>query len=211
MTLQDKYKVLIDTIQQARGRDHPELTAKYVKTFQTYVPQNQYPKILDIGVGEGPQEVKQLREAGYDVYSINIQLGRTMGDDKSVIGDMNDQQFAPNSFDGAYSTQVIEHGYIPWLTFMETWVTLRPAGRLYFNVPHHNAHQTIMHPTLLSLNRWKTVLTQIGFEIIVGKETDIVDGELIFEFVAQKQIPENKAVATALEKLTEMRVKNDCV
>jgi len=211
VTIKDKYQVLIDTIQQFSGEQHPKLTNKYIKTFQTYLPVDKYPKILDIGVGEGPQEVEQLRASGYDVCSINVQRWRVEDDSKSIVGDMNDQRFAPGSFDGAYSTQVMEHGYIPWLGLMETWITLRPEGRIYFNVPHCNTHETVMHPTMFSLSRWKTVLNQIGFKNIMGKETDIWSGELIFEFVAEKQTSENKDILTALEKLTEIRINNECI
>jgi len=204
--IQTKYNILIDTIQQYSGEQHPKLTNKYIKTFQTYLPVDKYPKILDIGVGEGPQEVEQLRASGYDVYSINVQQWRSENDPKSVIGDFNDQRFVPNSFDGAYSTQVIEHGYIPWLGLMETWITLRPEGRLYFNVPHNNSHETIMHPSMFSIIRWKTILNQIGFKNIVGTETDIFAGERIFEFVAEKQVPANNFMVEALRRLTELRV-----
>ena len=105
MTLIDKYNIIMER-QQTSGEQHADLTTKYIKTFREYVPPEKYPLILDIGVGEGPQELDQLKEAGYDVYSINIQEWRAK-QKHSYVMDMNDQRFPPSMFDGAYSTQVI--------------------------------------------------------------------------------------------------------
>lgn len=205
VTLQQKYEILLDTIQQFSGNQHPELTRRYITTFKQHLPPDKYPRILDIGLGEGPQELQQLRDAGYDVYGVNIQEWRA-DDDRSIVGDMNDQHVPPGSFDGAYSTQVFEHGYIPWLCCMETWISLRHGGRLYFNVPHCNTHQTVMHPSLMSLGRWQQILRQTGYNIILAREYDIHAGNLIFEIIAEKSKPENNSIKQAYKRLEKIRV-----
>jgi SAM-dependent methyltransferase len=204
MPLQEKYNVLLSVAQQISDEQHPELTRMYVDTFKKYVPAGKNLKVLDLGVGEGPQEVQQLRDAGYDVYAINIQQWRA-NDPKSVVGDMNDQSFAEETFDGAYSTQIFEHNYIPWLGLMETWISLKKGGKLYFNVPRCDIHQDVTHPTMLSLDQWKRIIQQTGYKIILAHEFNIVKDEPIHEFVVEKNTPESACMKQMLKKLGELR------
>jgi 2-polyprenyl-3-methyl-5-hydroxy-6-metoxy-1,4-benzoquinol methylase len=199
----DKWDVLLKSVQQAFTRENLDFAAEYVKMLKAFAPPAEHRRLLDIGVGEGPKEVEMLEAAGYSVTGITVQPWMLIGSPVKLM-DMHDQEFRPDSFDAAYSTQVFEHSYAPWLLAMETWVTLRPSGKLFLSLPLPGQHVSVHHPSQLGKEEWKYLLEQAGFRIHSSR-TEYIISEPVIIVLAEKSEPPDPHVKAALDGLRRIR------
>lgn len=199
----DKWKVLLESVQQAFTRENLDFAAEYVRMLKAFAPPGTFPRLLDIGMGEGPKEVAMLETAGYSVTGITVQPWMLVGSAVKLM-DMHDQEFRPESFDVAYSAQVFEHSYSPWLLAMETWVTLRPAGRLFLSLPPPGQHVSVHHPSQFGAEEWGYLLGQAGFRVLSSESVFIIS-EPVLIVTAEKSEPPDPHVKAALDGLTRIR------
>lgn len=198
-----KWDVLIKSVQQAFTRENLDFAAEYVRMLKTFAPPGGFPILLDIGMGEGPKEVAMLEKEGYYVTGITVQPWMLVRDGVFEM-DMHDQRFVPGSYDAAYSTQVFEHSYAPWLLAMETWVTLRTSGRLFLSLPLPGQHVSVHHPSQFDPESWKYVLEQAGFRVLSSK-IEFIISEPVIIVMAEKSEPPDPHVKAALDGLTRIR------
>lgn len=155
----EKWRILLD-MQRVHGECHPTLAKKYIEVFSQVVSSRTHPRLLEVGLGEGPREREMLQKLGYDVTAITVRSWQ-----HATQMDMHDLTFAPESFDVIYGCQVYEHSYAPWLALMESWIVLRPHGILFANMPLPTQNDVSTHPTMLTLEQWKRIYTYCGFNV----------------------------------------------
>lgn len=188
------------------GLPHLEFTKEYMALLETFAPSAKYKRLLDIGCGEGPDEINMLAQKGYEVTGISVVPWMAEKDYRIKEMDMIDMQFSPNSFDVGYSCQVMEHIYAPWLACLEIWITLRNAGIFFMVVPIPPLYQVVTHPNLLTQEQWGFILRHTGFNIIRSEIKDIIKRPMIV-IVAQKDKPEEPLIQQAIDKLTRIRIE----
>lgn len=102
-----------------------------------------YPKILDIGCGEG-KEAYILERLGYKVVGItqgaqNLKYAKDNypGIDIRVM-DMHDLEFPTQSFNAIYIHHAFEHSTAPFILLVEMYCTLSdvPPGLIWVGLPH---------------------------------------------------------------------------
>lgn len=201
--IKKKWQVLLDELQQefcSANLDHAEELAKM---FIEYAPPSEFPRILDIGVGEGCSEIDVFEAKGYSVHGISI-IPWMNESTRITIMDMHDQKFPPGSFDAAFSTQVFEHSYSPWLLLMETWITLKKGGCLFVSLPYYGTHVSVHHPSDLPFVEWAYAMEQVGFYILHNEDRTIF-GERCTIIIAEKSKPPTRKMKKALGELEKLR------
>jgi len=198
----DKWNILLDTLQQEFVRENIDFVDGYIKLLKKVAPPSEFPRLLDIGVGEGPKEVARLRSEGYRVTGITIQPWMLATD--ILLMDMHDQTFAPESFDVAYATQVFEHSYAPWLALMETWVTLKSKGILFISVPPAGDWPSVHHPSQFDVEAWRYMFNQTGFSVVLAGGAEL-GNETCVIIAGEKSEPPDPHVFDALKRLRGMR------
>jgi SAM-dependent methyltransferase len=164
-------------IQQLFGEPHLQFTKEYILLLEQFAPSDSYKRLLDIGCGEGPEEINLLAQ----------------------------MQFQPESFDAGYSCAVMEHCYAPWLSCLEIWITLRDSGIFFMLIPIPTMYRVVTHPNLLSQDQWGFILQHTGFRVTHNEVHTILNTPLIV-IVAQKDKPKEKIVQQVLDKLTKIRL-----
>lgn len=198
-----KWQVLLDELQQEFCQANLDHAEELAKMFVEHIPPSEFPRVLDIGVGEGCSEIDVLEAKGYSVQGISI-VPWMDESTRITIMDMHDQKFPPGSFDAAFSTQVFEHSYSPWLLLMETWVTLRNGGRLFVSLPRYGTHLSVHHPSDLPFGEWAYAMEQVGFNILHSENIEILK-EKCTVIVAEKGKPPTKKMRKALMELEKLR------
>lgn len=187
--MEKKYQLLLK-LQQSFQRANLDLLVEYVKVLKFYCPPTLYPRLLDLGCGEGPDEVTYLEKQGYKVTGITIQSWMC-SKPNILLMDFNNLSFPPSSFHVIFSSNVLEHSYCIWLSLLEAYTVLMENGIFFLIVPPHGT-LTKGHPSLLPLKAWKELFPLIGFEVLVGEETIAQSTDKaaqIYLFVLKKSIP----------------------
>lgn len=202
-----KWESLLD-LQQIFYASHLEFTKEYITLLKNFAPAGKYKELLDIGCGEGPEEIVMLSKEGYDVTGITIIPWMIKGNPQIKLMDMHDMQFLPNSFDAIYSAQVMEHSYAPWLACLEIWVTLRIGGIFFMVVPVPKVYRVVTHPNLLTQEQWNFILHHTGFKIIHNEVKMILKQPLIV-IAAQKVELKGEVMPRVLNELTKIRAEKN--
>jgi SAM-dependent methyltransferase len=192
-------------IQQLFGEPHLQFTKEYILLLEQFAPSDSYKRLLDIGCGEGPEEINLLAQKGYEVTGISVIPWMAEKNPLIKIMDMLDMQFQPGSFDAGYSCAVMEHCYAPWLSCLEIWITLRDSGIFFMLIPIPTMYRVVTHPNLLSQDQWGFILQHTGFRVTHNEVHTILNTPLIV-IVAQKDKPKEKIVQQVLDKLTKIRL-----
>jgi len=193
-------------ITQLFGAAHLEFAKEYIALFETFAPASKYKKLLDVGCGEGPEEIGMLSDKGYDVTGITVIPWMLKNNPKIKLMDMQDMQFPPNSFDALYSCAVMEHVYIPWLACLELWITLRNNGIFFMIVPIPTMYKVVTHPSLLSQEQWAFILQHVGFKMLHNEVHKFRRYVPMIVIVAQKDKPKATCIQKVIDKLTKIRV-----
>ena len=199
-----KWQVLLDELQQEFCQANLNHTEELAKMFVEHAPPSKFPRVLDIGVGEGCSEIDVLEARGYSVHGISI-IPWMDESTRITIMDMHDQKFPLGSFDAAFSTQVFEHSYSPWLLLMETWVTIRKEGRLFISLPYYGTHVSVHHPSDLPFVEWAYAIEQVGFDILYNEDKSILREKCTI-IVAEKGKPPTMKMRKALGELEKLRI-----
>jgi SAM-dependent methyltransferase len=178
----DKWEMYMFALQ-----GHPTIckahhTVDTMKFICDLIPPSEFPKMLNIGAGEG-LETKILKDLGYDVTGIirgkpNLEFAtRNYPDIKFVDTDMHDLPFSCDSFDAIYMNQVFEHAFAPFIFLLELYCVLKEGGRMWLGLPGFReidditAHKDINlinhhHPNILCINLFGQYFRKTGFEFI---------------------------------------------
>lgn len=161
-----------------RGYEHSDIEDTsdagclyYINEFTSNAPVSEYPKILDIGAGDGG-ETYVLKNRGYNVTGItigedNVTKAKEQYNIDLINTDMNCLNFPINSFDGIMMIQAFEHFLSPFIACIEMWRVLRVGGLCYIDVPSPSdlpmwnlGHTNLLHPDQL-----KNMFSMCGFEV----------------------------------------------
>jgi SAM-dependent methyltransferase len=144
----------------------------YVNEFCYNVPLSQYPKILDIGAGNGG-ETRLLTDKGYSVIGItmgidNVKMAKELYDIDLLNTDMNHLDFEINSFDAVMMIQTFEHFLSSFIATIELWRVLRINGLCYLDVPCPLDKEmwNINHTNLLYADQLINMFSMCGFELV---------------------------------------------
>lgn len=180
----EKWNLYINTLQ-----GHPSVcqsghTKESMKFITEYIPPDKFPKLLNIGAGEG-LETDILRQLDYDVIGLihgNINLVYANNNfplTKYIQSDMHDLPFPSNSFDAIYTNHTFEHSFAPFIQLLEMYSILRENGRVWIAMPEFKEYNdpTIgdpnklnhHHPNIICYNLLKQMFESTGFKIIYCK------------------------------------------
>ena len=143
----------------------------YVEEFCNNVPVKQYPKVLDIGAGNGG-ETKLLIDKGYNVTGItlgidNVKMAKELYNIDILNIDMNRLDFSINSFDAVMMIQTFEHFLSPFIACIELWRVLKINGLCYLDVPCPKdlPMWSINHTNLLYADQIINMFSMCGFNL----------------------------------------------
>src|SRR3989475_1298038 len=114
------------------------------KNFALRLLQNAVPtgsKILDVGCGAGVFTV-ELIQHGYDVWGIDLSeamikyVCETSGIQRFRVGDIENLEFADNTFDAVTCLGVIEYLDRDEAALREIWRVLKPGGKAVISTPN---------------------------------------------------------------------------
>lgn len=183
----EKWDMYMDTLQ-----GHPSVcqtghTPESIKSTIEYIPPDKFPRLLDIGVGEG-YETKLLRDLGYDVIGIimgqiNLEFAYEHYPDITFVeDDMHDLPFPSESFDAVYMNHTFEHSYAPFIFLLELYCVLKLHGRVLIIIPSfkeitdptigNEGRLSHHHPNVLCYNLFKQMFESAGFKIIRSTKID---------------------------------------
>lgn len=177
-----KWQMYLDTLQGHPSVCSSSHTVEKMKFIVDFIPPKVFPKMLDIGAGEG-LETKVLADLGYDVVGIirgkvNIEFAKTHFPEITFVEcDMHDLPFPSNSFDSAYLNQVFEHAYAPFIMLLELYCVLREGGRVWVAMPHFKEKNdpsanpdinliTHHHPNIICENLLSQMFEKTGFKVL---------------------------------------------
>jgi SAM-dependent methyltransferase len=129
-----------------------ELYAHLVR--QQLTPEAQ---VLDIGCGRGGL-VEQLHHPLDQVVGIDpdwLSLREHRLNLTSAVTLSDDLPFAPNTFDVAFASWVLEHLARPFHTFQSIARVLKPGGAFVFITPNGRHPLALLNKTLGRLGRWQ--------------------------------------------------------
>jgi len=172
----------IDT--DGRGYEHSDIINTtdagclyYINEFTSNAPVSEYPKILDIGAGDGG-ETYILKNRGYDVIGItigqdNVTKAKEQYNIDLINTDMNCLNFPINSFDGIMMIQAFEHFLSPFIACIEMWRVLRVGGLCYIDVPSPSdlPMWNLGHTNLLYPDQLINIFSMCGFEVYKNLST----------------------------------------
>lgn len=202
-----KWDSLLD-IQRVFYAPHLDFTREYIALLKRFASASKYKRLLDVGCGEGPEEIGMLTKEGYDVIGITLLPWMVEKNPRIKLMDVHDMSFLPNSFDAIYSCQVMEHVYAPWLACLEIWITLRIGGIFFMVVPTPEAYRVVTHPNLLTQEQWSFILHHTGFKVIHNEVEMILKRPLIV-IAAQKVELKGGVMLGIHNKLRKIRIGNE--
>jgi len=217
----DKWQMYIDILQ-----GHPSVCKSFhtidsMKFITKLIPPSEFPKMLDIGVGEG-LETKILKDLGYNVIGVikgevNLNFARKNYPGIEFIEcDMHDLPFPSETFNAIYTNHVFEHSYAPFIFLLEMYCVLKPKGRIWIGLPEFKekndptANPDINlvnhhHPNILCSNLYSLYFQKSGFKIV---NQGSVKGNSYFDnaFLLEKQPLEfvHSDVQTVIKKRKEL-------
>lgn len=200
-----KWDSLMD-IARLFGAPHLKFTEEYIALLERFAPASRYKRLLDLGCGEGPEEINLLAQKGYEVTGISVIPWMAEKNPRVKVMDMHDMQFLPGSFDACYSCAVMEHVYAPWLACLEIGITLCDSGIFFMVVPVPTMYRVVTHPNLLSQEQWAFILQHTGFKVDHNEVHTILTIPLIV-IVAQKAKPKALIMQKVIDKLTKIRLE----
>jgi len=158
-----------------------------LKFIKNHIPLEFFPKMLNIGAGEG-LETKILHDLGYDVTGlingkINLEYAQhNFPYINFVEADMHDLPFPSELFDCIYTNHTFEHAYSPYIFLLEMYCILKTHGRLWIAMPNFKELTDLTfedsnkishhHPNILCYNILKQIFESTGFRIIYCKPID---------------------------------------
>lgn len=182
---QEKWNMYINTLQGHPSVCSSSHTIDGMKFITEYIPPKQFPKMLNIGAGEG-LETKILSQLGYNVIGIirgktNLDYAyKNYPDILYVDYDMHDLPFPSNMFNAIYLNQTFEHSYAPFIFLLEMYCVLKEKGRIWIampefkelNDPTKGESNTLNHhhPNIICYNLLKQMFESTGFKIIYSKQ-----------------------------------------
>lgn len=104
--------------------------------FDTYLPQGQGKRIMDLGAQDVNGSLRQVAPAGSDYVGVDFEVAKGVD---VVLDDPYFLPFADESFDVCVSSSCFEHSEFFWLVFNEILRVLKPQGLFYLNAPS-NGH-----------------------------------------------------------------------
>jgi len=152
---------------------------QYVKACVDNIPPKEFPKMLDLGAGDGT-ETSLLIEYGYDVTGLTLGIDNVTEAMKKynislLEHDMHFLAFPPKFFDAAIYIQAFEH-YLSWYVGLgELYFVLRPGARVYVDYPNpdEESMRTIWHTNLQYPQQVRWSFEYWGFqEIKYNTEND---------------------------------------
>lgn len=173
----------VDT--NGRGYEHSDIINTtdagclyYINEFTSNIPVSEYPKVLDIGAGDGG-ETYVLKERGYDITGItigedNVTKAKEQYNIDLINTDMNCLNFPINSFDGIMMIQAFEHFLSPFIACIEMWRVLRVGGLCYIDVPSPSdlPMWCLGHTNLLYSDQLENMFSMCGFEVYKNLSTE---------------------------------------
>lgn len=179
---EEKWRIYIDTLQ-----GHPSMcqsshaSAEDMKFIYEYIPLDKFPRMLNIGAGEG-LETKILYDLGYNVIGLingktNLEYAYNHFTNMTYVEcDMHDLPFQSESFDSIYMVHTFEHLFAPYIFLLEAYCILKNYGRIWISMPSFkeiddptiedvnriNYH----HPNMVCHNILKQMFESTGFKII---------------------------------------------
>lgn len=184
---QEKWSLYINTLQGHPSVCHSTHTIESMKFITEYIPPKQFPKMLNIGAGEG-LETKILSQLGYNVTGIirgetNLDFAhKNYPDILYVDCDMHDLPFPSESFDAIYINHTFEHAFAPFIFLLEMYSVLKTKGRIWITMPEFKelTDPTITesnklyhhHPNMLCYNLLKQMFESTGFKTLYSKKID---------------------------------------
>lgn len=214
----EKWRMYVDTLQ-----DHPTICKSFhspdkMKFITSIIPPEKYPKMLNIGAGEG-LETRVLKDLGYDVTGIvrgeiNLEYAhKNYPDIHFIEADMHDLPFLNESFDAVYMNQTFEHSYAPFIFLLELYSILKPSGRIWTAMPEFKEidDPTIgepnklshHHPNTLCYNLLKQLFESTGFKIIQNtsiKNNPYFDNPYLLEKIPIEKLHDNVKKALKYRK-----------
>jgi len=187
----EKWNMYIDTLQGHPSVCQSNHTLESMKFIKEHLPPDKFPRLLNIGAGEG-LETKILHDLGYNVVGMirgmpNLKFAYEHYPDITFVdGDMHDLPFPSESFDAVYMNHTFEHSYTPFIFLLELYCILRQNGRIWISGPEFKEinDPTIgevnrlyhHHPNTLCYNLLKQMFESTGFKIIYNKKIDNIPG-----------------------------------
>ena len=165
-----------------RGIDHPDEAAveRYVRRCLEFMPPEDYPRLLDVGAGDG-YETKRLMDVGYEV------VGITLGEDNVRTAlerygvhlnaiDMHNLPFPEGYFDCAVVCHTLEHALAPHMVVGELRWVLRDGGRVYVVVPDPTRPEmkTVWHLSLMTREQVVDLFRYWGFRLVWSEGYEFV-------------------------------------
>lgn len=185
---ENKWKMYLDTLQGHPSVCSSSHNVESMEFIKEYIPPKQFPKLLNIGAGEG-LETYVLSQLGYDVTGIihgDINLEYAIKNYlknpyiKFIKCDMHDLPFSSNIYDAVYMNQTFEHAYAPYIFLIELYSILKEKGRIWtampefkeLNDPTRGESNTLNHhhPNIICYNLLKQMFESTGFKIIYLKQ-----------------------------------------
>jgi len=181
----EKWDMYIETLQGHPSVCSSSHTIESMEFIKEYLPPDKFPKMLNIGAGEG-LETKILNDLGYN--AVGVIRGQTNWDfakknfpDVSFVDcDMHDLPFRSDSFDAMYLNQTFEHAFAPFFLLLEMYCVLRAGGRAWIAMPEFKevndptAHKDINligyhHPNIICWNLMGQFFKKTGFKVLYKK------------------------------------------
>lgn len=126
-------------------------------------------KVLDIGCGSMPYKGSLLASNRIDAY-VGLEIVNSLpygGAIPDALWDGIRMPFENESFDSAFSTEVLEHVPDPKIMLLEVFRVLKPGGSYFFTVPFlwplHEVPNDAYRYTPFSIER---IMTAAGFEVV---------------------------------------------
>lgn len=225
--ISEKWQMYIDTLQGHPSVCRSTHTSESMKFITKLIPPEKYPKILNIGAGEG-LETYILKELGYDATGIirgvtNLEYAyENFPNINYVDCDMHDLPFPNETFDAIYMNQTFEHSYAPFIFLLEMYSVLKPHGRVWTAMPHFKEidDPTIgepnklshHHPNTLCYNLLKQLFESTGFQMLqfeLIQNNSYFDNPYLLEKLPIKSVHDNvKTVLVKRKKLFGMVSRN---
>lgn len=119
-------------------------TTESMRFVTVFIPPNIYPKMLDIGCGEG-REAYVLSQLGYNLTGItngdiNLKYAKENFPNVDIRSmDMHDLEFPSQSFNAIYLHHTLEHSLAPFMQIIEMYCILtdEPKGLIWVGLPEY--------------------------------------------------------------------------
>lgn len=176
-------------------------TIENMKFILEYLPLEKFPRILNIGAGEG-LETKILHDLGYDVIGlingkINLEYAYNHFPNMTYVEcDMHDLPFQSESFDSIYMVHTFEHLFAPYIFLLEAYCILKKCGRIWISMPPFKeiddpsledaSRISYHHPNMICDNILRQMFESTGFKIIYRR---CIDSHYYFgnSYILEKQ------------------------